>query len=133
MKINYIVFFDGICHFCNSSVNFLMKLDQEKKLKFTSLHSEWAQAFLLKKIDKKIDFQSIIYYSDGVFYEKSDAVLQIFKDLRKWNLLISIFQLIPKRIRDSIYARVARNRYFLFGKHQTCRLLTKEEKKRFLE
>ncbi|SZD72110.1 Protein of uncharacterised function, DUF393 [Candidatus Ornithobacterium hominis] len=136
MEPNYIVFFDGICRFCNASINLLINLDQEKKLKFTSLQSDWAQDFLFKKLKKKTDFQTILYYRNGTFYEKSEAVFQIFRDLNKFVVLTSIFRLIPQRLCDFLYERLAKNRYFLFGKHENykaCRRLTPDEKELFLE
>lgn len=136
MEPNYIVFFDGICRFCNASINLLINLDQEKKLKFTSLQSDWAQDFLFKKLRKEADFQTILYYSNGTFYKKSEAVFQIFRDLNKFVVLTFIFRLIPQRLCDFLYERLAKNRYFLFGKHEnykTCRRLTPDEKELFLE
>lgn len=136
MEPNYIVFFDGICRFCNASINLLINLDQEKKLKFTSLQSDWAQDFLFKKLKKKTDFQTILYYSNGTFYEKSEAIFQIFRDLNKFVVLTSILRLIPQRLCDFLYERLAKNRYFLFGKHENykaCRRLTPDEKELFLE
>lgn len=136
MEPNYIVFFDGICRFCNASINLLINLDQEKKLKFTSLQSDWAQDFLFKKLRKEADFQTILYYSNGTFYKKSEAVFQIFRDLNKFVVLTSILRLIPQRLCDFLYERLAKNRYFLFGKHEnykTCRRLTPDEKELFLE
>lgn len=136
MEPNYIVFFDGICRFCNASINLLINLDQEKKLKFTSLQSDWAQDFLFKKLKKKTDFQTILYYHNGTFYEKSEAIFQIFRDLNKFVVLTSILRLIPQRLCDFLYERLAKNRYFLFGKHENykaCRRLTPDEKELFLE
>ena len=45
MENNTIVFFDGICNFCNSSVNFIIKRDKKNYFKFASLQSEYAKKF----------------------------------------------------------------------------------------
>ncbi len=49
-----------------------------------------------------------------------------------WKLLYAGI-LLPRFLRDSLYDRIARNRYRWFGKRESCRLPSSEEKGRFLD
>jgi predicted DCC family thiol-disulfide oxidoreductase YuxK len=46
--------------------------------------------------------------------------------------LLSLARLVPRVIRNSVYRVIARNRYRWFGKRDTCRILSAEERERFL-
>jgi len=46
--------------------------------------------------------------------------------------LLSYFKFMPKNIRDFLYRLVAKYRYRIFGKYESCRIPDEEEKDRFL-
>ncbi len=132
-KINKsIIFFDGVCNLCNSSVQFILKRDTNKKFMFASLQSDVAKKLLLHK-NVKNNFDSIILLDKGKIYNKSIAILKIGKTLGFPYSLGSIFFIIPKFIRDFIYDWIAKNRYKWFGKKDSCMIPTKEYLERFLE
>ncbi|WP_100374553.1 thiol-disulfide oxidoreductase DCC family protein [Bacillus sp. FJAT-45037] len=126
-----IILFDGVCNVCNQAVDFLLKHDQKEYYQFASLQSELGRE--LKKryhIDENVD--SIIVIEEGNVYLYSDAVLKIIPKLTwKWRLF-SIGRIVPKSMRNTIYKQIAKHRYRLFGKRDTCRLPTKKERERFL-
>jgi len=127
-----IILFDGICNFCNSSVNFIMARDYKNKFKFAALQSEAGQELTRKlNIDtKKLD--SIILIKDNRYYARSSAVILIAKELGfPWNLLY-IFIIIPPFIRNISYNIIARYRYKWFGKRESCRVPTAAEREKFL-
>ncbi|MFW6020373.1 MAG: thiol-disulfide oxidoreductase DCC family protein [Bacteroidales bacterium] len=129
----HIVIFDGVCNFCNASVNFILKQNKKKNLYFSDLQSPIIQDLLKKAPEDIRNSDSILFYSKGKWYNKSAAVLQIAKHLRfPYNKAV-IFQFIPEKLRDAIYNLIARNRYQWFGKKTSCKIPTKEEKKRMLE
>jgi predicted DCC family thiol-disulfide oxidoreductase YuxK len=85
----------------------------------------------LKK--KLISLDSIIYFEEGIYYQKSEAALRIAKHLDGIYKWISIGKIFPISLRDFIYGYIARNRYRWFGKSESCRMPTPELKERFLE
>lgn len=130
-----IVLFDGVCNLCNGTVNLLLDLDTSRKLKFASLQSEYAKKLVQSTGAEKLaaDTDSILFWKDGEFFSKSDAVLKIAGLLGwPWKLL-RIGYLFPRILRDLAYDFVARNRYRWFGKSETCRVPTPELKGRILE
>ena len=127
VKKERIVIFDGVCGFCNKSIDLLIKLDKDKLFKYTSLQGEY-----VKKLDIAKDLESIVFYEEGKIYYKSTAVLKILRSLGGVGILANIFFIIPKFIRDFIYDVIAKYRYTIFGKMETCRMPKVEERALFL-
>jgi predicted DCC family thiol-disulfide oxidoreductase YuxK len=127
-----IIFFDGVCNLCNSSVNFIIKHDKKKHFLFASLQSDAAKEILLQHNSKKITFDSIILIKANKIYEKSTAALKISKHLNNGLFLLYLFIIVPTFIRDYLYNTIAKNRYKWFGKKDSCMIPTKELKHRFI-
>ncbi len=65
---------------------------------------------------------------ESEFFTESDAVLRIFSELEfPWSLL-GFFRFFPRRLRDFVYQVISKNRYRWFGKRESCRVPTPEEK-----
>ncbi|MDQ0970914.1 putative DCC family thiol-disulfide oxidoreductase YuxK [Neobacillus niacini] len=127
-----IILFDGVCNFCNSSVQFIIKRDPTGYFKFASLQSETGQQQLEKYgVSKEID--SLIVIEKQSVYIKSSAALQISRKLTGFWRFFSILRVFPPVFRDYLYDLVAKNRYNWFGKRDSCMLPTAEMKKRFLD
>lgn len=127
-----IVLFDGVCNLCNASVNFIIDRDEKAIFKFTSLQSEVGQNILVEHQLKQSDFDSIILLKEGKILKKSDAALEIARNLDGWWKYFYVFGIIPKFIRDFFYDLIAKNRYRIFGKSDACRIPTAELRERFL-
>ena len=128
-----IIFFDGVCNLCNSSVQFILKKDVNNVFLFSSLQSDAAKDILLQYNLENFDLSSIILLENGVIYQKSTAILKIAKRLKGIYKYTYVFIIVPKFIRDSVYSLIAKKRYKWFGKRDSCMVPTKEIKFRFLE
>lgn len=127
-----IILFDGVCNLCNSSVDFILKHDRNNVFKFASQQSEIGQNFLKEKKQMHNELGTIVLIDENEIYTKSSAVLKILSYLKGYPKLLSILKILPKSITDFFYDKIAQNRYKLFGKRDTCRLPTEEEKSKFL-
>ena len=126
MKKN-IVFFDGVCNLCNTSVNLIMRFDNKEQFFFAPLQGETAKAYQFRELS------SVIYVNEAdEIFDKSDAALEILSRLFSFGRVFLVFKIIPKFIRDWAYNTIAKHRYQLFGKADTCRVPTEEERTRFL-
>jgi predicted DCC family thiol-disulfide oxidoreductase YuxK len=127
-----IILFDGICNFCNSSINFVIDHDKKDIFRFAALQSD-PGIELQKKLGidpNKID--SVVLVQGNRHYHKSTAALRIGKALGfPWSL-IYIFIVIPPFIRNIFYDIIAHYRYKWFGKRDACRMPTPEERTKFL-
>lgn len=124
-----IILFDGICNFCDASVQFIMKRDKGA-FKFTSLQSDIGQELVARHKLQGID--SLVLIEDDKAYTRSTAALRIAKRLKGLWAALYIGIIIPKPLRDPLYDLFAKNRYRWFGKKDACMLPTKEERARFL-
>jgi predicted DCC family thiol-disulfide oxidoreductase YuxK len=128
--MNHIIFFDGVCGLCNGFIDFIMVIDKEHKFRFSPLQSDYALKELPSDLTK--DLKSVVYVKNGVVFTKSQAVLEVLKDVGGIWKFAAIGKIFPRVFSNSVYDLVAENRYRLFGKKDTCRLPTPEERARFI-
>jgi predicted DCC family thiol-disulfide oxidoreductase YuxK len=116
-------------------VDFLISRDPGGRLRFAPLQSEWARRALpsAHSPDPASTPDSIVLLANGRLHTESTAVLLGVAALGRWYRLAGILLVIPSFLRDEIYRIVARNRYRWFGRTQSCRVPTPEERGRFLE
>ncbi|MDX2247831.1 MAG: thiol-disulfide oxidoreductase DCC family protein [Bacteroidia bacterium] len=127
-----VIIFDGVCNFCNASINFVMDRDPKGEFKFAANQSEAGQKILREAGEPTEEIGTVYLYENGKIYKESAAALRIARRLVfPWNLSY-VFILIPAFIRDFFYRIIARNRYRWFGKRESCRLPSPEEAARFL-
>jgi predicted DCC family thiol-disulfide oxidoreductase YuxK len=126
-----VILFDGVCNFCNASINFVIDRDAARRFRFASLQSDFGQRLLAENNRQLTDFDTVLLLREGKLYEKSDAALEIARYLKGWSWLY-LFRFVPRFIRDFFYDIIAKNRYRLFGKSESCRIPTPEEKKLFV-
>jgi len=132
-KVDHIIFFDGVCNLCNSSVNFVIDRDPKSFFKFATLQSPSAKELLSDLHFNPADLESIVFFSGNRIFRKSRAALEISRHLRGIWPMLYILIVIPGFIRDFLYDFIAKNRYEWFGKQDICRIPTPELKSRFLD
>jgi predicted DCC family thiol-disulfide oxidoreductase YuxK len=131
---HHIFFFDGVCGLCDRTVHFLLKRDRRDRLRFAPLQGAVA-AQLLPPLGGRPEELSTMYLvtRDGRLLQKSRAVLFAVAALGGPWALVSALKIIPRPIADAVYSFVARVRYRLFGKYDTCSIPSREERARFLD
>jgi len=127
-----IILFDGVCNFCNRTVNIILKYDQDAHFQFAASQSIGGIGVLQKFNLNQTSSASVILIDNDKVYTKTDAVIQIATHLKGWPRLFMGLKFIPKFIRDFGYDLVAKNRYTLFGKRETCRIPDESIRHRFL-
>lgn len=128
---NPILFYDDICKTCVFSIRFLIRIDKKQKLRFSPIHSNtFKQTVNINQ--EKILPDSVILFSNGILFTKSEAVLEIFSILGGFWKVCLILRLLPGCFSDKVYDLVAKNRYRLFGKRESCFIPNLNEKQLFL-
>ena len=125
-----IVFFDGVCGLCNGFVDFVLKHDTKQSILFSPLQGETAKHILHEQYTTAMN--TVVYYKQGKVWIKSSAALMILKDMGGLWRLFFVLMIVPAFIRNFVYDFISRYRYAWFGKKETCRLPSAEERLRFL-
>lgn len=132
MDNRHIVIFDGICVFCSGSVKFIIERDPHAKFVFTPMQSELANTLIKQHGVDNVGVDTFLLIKDGKTYTRTDAALEIAKDLSGFWYLCTGFKIVPRFFRDYLYRLFARNRYNLFGKHESCMVPDEKVKERFM-
>jgi predicted DCC family thiol-disulfide oxidoreductase YuxK len=126
-----ILLFDGVCNLCNSLVRFIARRDNGYRIRFVLLNSEAGELLMRGINTDHHTVDSVVYIKNGKYFLKSSAVLHLLKDIGNGWRLLYVFILIPKFIRDFFYDLVARTRYRIFGKTDSCIIHQDKVMKRF--
>ena len=139
-----VVLFDGVCNFCDASVNFIIDHDKAGYFKFAPLQSEEGRRLANQygfesATDRSantdsdlIPIDSVILVEDGKAYTHSTGALRVVRRLGlPWSFMYA-FIVVPRPVRDYFYRLFAKYRYRFFGKKDQCMIPTPEVRSRFL-
>lgn len=127
-----IILFDGVCNFCNGSVNFIITHDAQNYFKFAPLQSDVAHSLLEKFNLDKAATDSVILIENDATYTHSTAALRIARKLDGAWSWFYVLVIVPKLVRDFFYKVFAKFRYRLFGKTEACMMPTAEIREKFI-
>lgn len=125
-----IIFYDGDCGFCNSSVQFVLKHERSNNIYFSALQSEFSKSFFSNKHYAEPDLSTFYFYSNGNLYSKSTAAINVVRFLKFPYSLLSVFIIVPRFIRDRGYDFIAKRRIKIMNAF--CVIPNPENKIRFL-
>ncbi len=128
-----IVLFDGVCKFCDASVNFLIDHDKTGRIHFAALQSDLGQRLLTRFGLSRDRIDSIVLVEGKRYSTESTAALRLTRYMDGYWLILGAFLFVPAFLRDFMYEILARNRYRWFGVLDACRVPTPEIRTRFLE
>jgi len=119
LKDKGLVMFDGVCNFCNSSINFIIRNDKTDHFRFLTLQSERGQKIIKQYNLDPENLQTVILLENGRIYTRSTAALRIAHKLKGgWKLFYG-FIIIPAVVRDFFYNIISKNRYKWWGKKES--------------
>jgi predicted DCC family thiol-disulfide oxidoreductase YuxK len=125
------VFFDGHCGLCNSSVDWILKHDKDHVFRFSPLQGETAGNLFAGVTEEELYRSFWLKDADGL-HRRSTAILRVCRSLRwpiRWLYGLIV---VPLPMRDWVYNLIAKNRYRIWGRSETCRIPSQEERAFFL-
>ena len=133
-----IVLYDGVCGLCNRAVQFLLKRDRLDRLQFASLQSDLAAKVLNRHgLDPKgLDtVYAVLNYGEPneTLLAKGDAFLFFSGVVGGIWSVARVVKIMPRPVRNRLYDFVARHRYQVFGKSESCMLPDPKQRHKFLE
>ena len=136
---NFIILYDGVCGLCNRFVRLILRLDKRGVFRFASLQSQFAacilQRFGINPLQLDTVYLVMNYESaNEQLIARDRAVIVILRQLGGiWRICATISRLLPQRFRQWLYNRIARNRYRIFGKYESCPLPDDKTRSKFLD
>ena len=128
-----VLLFDGVCNLCNGMVHFVLKHEKGTQIKFGALQSIAGSKYLAQHHLDKNSLKSIVFIEDAVVYEKSEAVARVARYLKppwSWFKIIGMF---PLSVSNYFYDLIAKYRYRIFGKTESCMVPDSQWESRFLK
>jgi predicted DCC family thiol-disulfide oxidoreductase YuxK len=122
--------FDGVCVLCSGGASWLMQHDRNARVNFTPAQEALGQA-LYAHYGVEMD-ATYLLIAGGRAFTASRGYLELCRILGSWWHICRATAVIPERLRDWLYALIARKRYSWFGKAEYCALLTPEQRSRLL-
>ncbi len=121
-----VIVIDGYCNICNKFSQFIVKYDIDNKYKISDFDSLFSKRnnLELKKINS-----IVLVKKDKSILKNSIALKSIFYNIPKLKPLYYIMKITPEFISDFVYKTIANNRYSLFGKRQSCSILSQKNDK----
>ena len=127
-----IVLFDGVCNFCNASINWIIRRDHNARFRFAPLQSSTGERLQREHGLDPAALDTMLLVDDGRAYLRSTAALRIVRELSfPWPILYG-FIIVPPPIRDFVYTAFGNRRYRWFGKKDECMVPSPELRDRFL-
>ena len=133
---NPLLLYDGVCGLCNRLVRFVLKHDLHERFRFASLQSDYAARILQRNgLElQELDSVYVVELPGEQPKDRSDAVILILRELGGfWRAAAAILRMFPRPMRDWGYNLVARDRYRVFGKYESCPLPEPKYQDRFLD
>jgi predicted DCC family thiol-disulfide oxidoreductase YuxK len=133
-----VILYDGVCGLCNRVVRLLLRLDREGHLRFAPLESPIAAEILARFPTPPGEPEGVLLITaalmpEEAIYRRFDAVAEALRTLSgPWPLIGALLRLVPRPLREWSYGLIARNRYRLFGRYDTCPLPTPAQRSRIL-
>ncbi len=134
-----ILLYDGVCGLCNRLVQFILRRDHGAVFQFASLQSPFAAHILNRHGVNPADLDTVYVIvehdqADESLLARSDAVRNVLRQLGGfWRLAGGMLAWIPRPLCDWGYRVIARNRYRIFGRYDTCPLPSEDVRARFLD
>jgi len=127
-----VVVFDGVCVLCNGWVRFLLRHDRQRRYRFAAMQTPTGRALLAAHGLDPDDPASFLLVGNGRAWRETDAIVRVATGLGGAWRATWILMAVPRPLRDGLYRTIARNRYRLFGRHESCVLPAPGHEDRFL-
>lgn len=127
-----IIVFDGCCALCSGWARFVLRHDRAGRFRLLPAQSPTGRALYVHYgLDPK-DYETNILLANGTAWLKFESVIRAAAGLGfPWSLAV-VLRILPLGWRERLYALLARNRFRLFGRRQTCMLPAPGQEDRFL-
>lgn len=127
-----IVLYDGVCGLCHHTVRWLLSKDRARRLWFAPLQGATAARLRALHPEIPLELDSVVLVDAGRVHLRSQALLHGARHLGAPWRWASWLRWLPGPVLDPFYRLVARVRYRVWGRFETCRAPGVEDRSRLL-
>jgi predicted DCC family thiol-disulfide oxidoreductase YuxK len=133
-----LILYDGVCGLCNRGVRFVLKRDRKCVFRFAALQSSAGREILarhgiqLDALDTFYVVQDFGLAGERVLARSSAAIYTAARLGGVWKA-VTVLRILPQHVRDFVYDTIARRRYRIFGRYNTCPLPEARYRDRFID
>jgi predicted DCC family thiol-disulfide oxidoreductase YuxK len=127
-----VIVFDAQCVLCSAHARFVLRHDKAGHFLLASMQSEAGAAIYRRFGIDPADPETLIVADGDTALRDSDAILAIWRRLGWTSRAAGLLALVPRSLRDPVYRWIARHRYRLFGRRETCWVPTPAQRSRVL-
>jgi predicted DCC family thiol-disulfide oxidoreductase YuxK len=128
-----LIVFDGECVLCSHFFRFMLRHDRAGRFSFATAQSTLGRQLFRAQDLPTDDFETLLVYVDGHCHQRLDAIAAAMRALPGLWSVLGLCRFLPRLVKDPLYRALARNRYRLFGRRDTCMMPTDEMRARFLD
>ncbi len=134
----HILLYDGKCKVCDGLVQFILKTDSNDQFRFAAQQNEFSQTYLTEHNEDPHDLNTVYviknYGTENErLVDRSAAIIEVLVELGWYWKFMYLGYLLPRLVRDWLYEIESKNRYWLFGKYETCKIPRPEQMLKFLD
>ena len=113
---------DATCALCSWGARMIHRLDKAGEIRIAPIQSETGAALMRENGLDPLDPDTWLFIEGGTVWRDFDALIRVGQRSGGWGRVFLALRLLPRPLRDWLYARVARNRYRMFGRGDMCAL-----------
>lgn len=127
-----VIVFDGECVFCSGWVRFALRADRKQRYRFLTAQSDLGAALYRHYGLEDRDYETNMLIEDGLAHFRSDGSIRMIAGFGFPWTLVRLFSVIPSGLADRLYEFVARNRFRIAGRKDTCFAPSQADRARFI-
>ena len=137
-KSKHLILYDGVCHLCDRLNRFVLPRDPEGVFRFASIQSATGSRILQANGKNPRDLDTLYVvrnyeFEDSMLLAKATAGLFVLGTLGWPWRTATVLRILPTSLLNWGYDRIAKNRYRIFGRHESCLMPSPEYKGRFVD
>lgn len=117
-----LIVFDGVCVLCSGFVRTVVRLDRKNRFRFATAQSPFGEALFHKHELRTDSYETNLVLINGAPFIRLDSFVAVMAELGwPWRAAKALL-LLPRPLRDWLYGRIAKNRYAIFGRKDSCEI-----------
>jgi predicted DCC family thiol-disulfide oxidoreductase YuxK len=118
---------------CSGFYRFMLKHDRRQRFAFATAQSPIGQQLYKALGLPTYDFETNLVIINGLVFQRLDASAAAMRSLGGIWHLPALLRFLPNGLKDFAYHRIARNRYRIFGRYDTCMAPSPAQRARFVK